>query len=235
MSIKAVLFDMDGVLLDAKEWHYEALNKALELKGFTPISRQDHLTVYDGLPTAVKLRRHLPNISEDKRKEINTLKQKIVLEIAGRLCKENPLHVEALHALKQKGYSLAVCSNSIRHFVDEMMIKTQLKPYLDFFLSNQDVATPKPNPEIYLTAIKRLGLNPTEVVICEDNPHGLAAARASGAHVFQVKTVNDVCYQNLKKFIEQLNGVKKYENRPTDKYGKRVVRGKIHSHSTQHK
>ena len=71
MSIKAVLFDMDGVLLDAKEWHYEALNKALELEGFTPISRQDHLTIYDGLPTAVKLRRHLPNISEDKRKEIN--------------------------------------------------------------------------------------------------------------------------------------------------------------------
>ncbi|WP_428049864.1 HAD family hydrolase [Candidatus Avelusimicrobium caledoniensis] len=235
MTIKAVLFDMDGVLLDAKEWHYEALNKALELKGYAPISRQDHLTTYDGLPTAVKLRRHLPDISEEKRKEINALKQELVLEIAGRLCKENPLHVEVLHALKQKGYSLAVCSNSIRHFVDEMMIKTQLKPYLDFFLSNQDVTTPKPNPEIYLTAIKRLGLNPTEVVICEDNPHGLAAAHASGAHVFQVKTVNDVCYQNLKKFIEQLNGVKKYENRQIDQDGKRVVRGKIYAHGTQHK
>lgn len=235
MTIKAVLFDMDGVLLDAKEWHYEALNKALELKGFPPISRQNHLTIYDGLPTAVKLRRHLPDITEEKRKEINALKQELVLEIAGRLCKENPLHIEVLHALKQKGYSLAVCSNSIRHFVDEMMIKTRLKPYLNFFLSNQDVTAPKPNPEIYLTAIKRLGLKPTEVVICEDNPHGIEAARASGAHVFQVKTVNDVCYENLKVFISQLNGVKGYENRQTDPYDKRVVRGKVYAHGTQHK
>ncbi len=235
MPIKAVLFDMDGVLLDAKEWHYEALNKALELKGFPPISRQDHLTTYDGLPTAVKLRRHLPDISEEKRKEINALKQDLVLEIAGRLCKQNPLHVEVLSALKQKGYFLAVCSNSIRHFVDEMMIKTQLKPYLDFFLSNQDVSTPKPNPEIYQTAIKRLGLNPQEVVICEDNPHGLAAARASGAHVFQVNTVNDVCYKNLKSFIEKLNGGNTYENRQTKSHGKRLVRGKLYAHGTQHK
>lgn len=235
MTIKAVLFDMDGVLLDAKEWHYEALNKALELKGFPAISRQDHLTTYDGLPTAVKLRRHLPKITEEQRREINALKQKLVLEIAGRLCKENPLHVEVLQALKEKGYSLAVCSNSIRHFVDEMMAKTQLKPYLNFILSNQDVATPKPNPEIYVTAIKRLGVNPDEVVICEDNPHGLAAAYASGANVFHVKTVNDVCYQNLKDFIERLNGGRGHENRETDKHGKRLVRGKIYAHGTQHK
>lgn len=235
MSIKAVLFDMDGVLLDAKEWHYQALNEALELKGFAPISRRDHLTVYDGLPTAVKLRRHLPELTEEARQEINALKQKLVLEIAGRLCRENPLHLEALSFLKEQGYSLAVCSNSIRHFVDEMMIKTRLKPFLDFFLSNQDVSTPKPDPEIYVTAIKRLGLSPEEVVICEDNPHGLAAARASGAHVFRVETVNDVCCQNLKRFIEQLNGAKKNENRFTEKNGQGVVRGKVYAHGTQHK
>jgi beta-phosphoglucomutase-like phosphatase (HAD superfamily) len=45
---------MDGVLIDAKEWHYEALNQALGLFG-SPISREDHLLLYDGLPTAVKL------------------------------------------------------------------------------------------------------------------------------------------------------------------------------------
>lgn len=52
--IKAVLFDMDGVLIDAKDWHYEALNKALGLFGLG-ISRYDHLHTFDGLPTNVKL------------------------------------------------------------------------------------------------------------------------------------------------------------------------------------
>ena len=235
MSIKAVLFDMDGVLLDAKEWHYEALNKALVEKGFPPISRQDHLTIYDGLPTRIKLQRHLPNVTEEVRKEVNTLKQQYVLEIAEKLCRENVLHIEALSELKKEGYHLAVCSNSIRNFIDKMMIKTQIKQYLDFFLSNQDVTSSKPNPEIYNTAINKLGLTPEEVVICEDNPHGLQAARASGAHVFQVKTVNDVCYENLKKFIEELNGVRNNENRELDQNGQRVVRGKLYAHGTQHK
>ena len=53
-KIKAVLFDMDGVLIDAKDWHYEALNKALKLFGIE-INRYDHLTTFDGLPTKVKL------------------------------------------------------------------------------------------------------------------------------------------------------------------------------------
>ena len=52
--IKAVIFDMDGVLIDAREWHYEALNRALRLFGME-ISRTDHLTTFDGLPTRRKL------------------------------------------------------------------------------------------------------------------------------------------------------------------------------------
>ena len=54
MTIKAVIFDMDGVLIDAKEWHYESLNSALSLFGYE-ISRHDHLVTYDGLPTKKKL------------------------------------------------------------------------------------------------------------------------------------------------------------------------------------
>jgi beta-phosphoglucomutase-like phosphatase (HAD superfamily) len=52
--IKATIFDMDGVLIEAKDWHYEALNRALNLFGFE-ISRYQHLTTYNGLPTRKKL------------------------------------------------------------------------------------------------------------------------------------------------------------------------------------
>ena len=53
-KIKAIIFDMDGVLIDAKDWHYEALNRALKLFGYN-ISRYDHLVTFDGLPTRKKL------------------------------------------------------------------------------------------------------------------------------------------------------------------------------------
>lgn len=58
IKIKAVIFDMDGVLIDAKDWHYEALNRALDHHGFTPIARNDHLSKFDGLSTRKKLQMH---------------------------------------------------------------------------------------------------------------------------------------------------------------------------------
>lgn len=75
--IKAIIFDMDGVLIDAKDWHYEALNRALRLFG-CEISRYDHLATFDGLPTKEKLNllskeRHLP---EKLHSFINEMKQR---------------------------------------------------------------------------------------------------------------------------------------------------------------
>ena len=77
MKIKAVLFDMDGVLIDAKEWHYEALNKALNLFGYN-IERYEHLTSFDGLPTSVKLEKLTveKGLPRSLHKFINEMKQK---------------------------------------------------------------------------------------------------------------------------------------------------------------
>ena len=87
-QIKAVLFDMDGVLIDAREWHYEALNRALALLGYE-ISRYEHLTTFDGLPTARKLQmltveRGLP---AELHAFINSLKQQYTLELVATSCK----------------------------------------------------------------------------------------------------------------------------------------------------
>lgn len=85
-----------------------------------------------------------------------------------------------------------------------MIENAGLTPYMEFMLSNQDVVKAKPDPEIYLTAIKRLGLKPEECLICEDNQNGIQAALASGAHLFKVDTVNDVTYANIKRRIEEI-------------------------------
>lgn len=206
-KIKAVIFDMDGVLIDAKEWHYEALNRALSLFGFS-ISRYDHLVTFDGLPTSRKLEmlsveRGLP---KSLHSFINEMKQHYTMEYVFTRCKPKFVHQYALSRLKAEGYYLALASNSIRNTVDMMMEKADLDQYLDFKLSNQDVTKSKPDPEIYNVAIQRLGLKPEECLIAEDNQNGVKAALASGAHLFKVETVNDVTYNNIIARIKEIEG-----------------------------
>lgn len=205
MKIKAIIFDMDGVLVEAKEWHYKALNRALGLFGYQ-ISRYDHLTSYDGLPTSKKL--EMLSLESGLPKElhqfINEMKQIYTMEIVYAECKPQFVHEYALSKLKAKGFKLAVASNSIRHTVEVMMEKSKLDGYLDQIISASDVLKPKPDPEIYLTSIAKLGLIPEECLIVEDNENGIKAARASGAHVLVVKNVHDVNLSNIESQIKQI-------------------------------
>lgn len=204
-KVKAVIFDMDGVLIDAKDWHYEALNQALRLFGYS-ISKYDHLVTFDGLPTKKKLEmlsieKGLP---QGLHKFINHMKQIYTMEHVYMKCKPLFCHQYALSKLKTEGYGLALASNSVRITIDMMMKKADLQKYLDFTLSNQDVTKSKPDPEIYQTAIKRFKLRPEECLIVEDNPNGIKAAVASGANLLKVNTVNDVTYQNIKSRIKEI-------------------------------
>lgn len=203
--IKAVVFDMDGVLIEAKDWHYEALNKALRLFGYE-ISRIDHLTTYDGLPTWRKLEmlsveRGLP---VELHEFINEMKQLYTMEIVHTQCKPRFIHEYALSKLKSKGYRLGLASSSIRSTIEVMIQKACLNIYLDVVLSADDVTEPKPSPEIYTKAIQHLNLKPLEVLIVEDNEHGIKAARASGAHVLVVEHVDEVNHTNILAKIRQV-------------------------------
>ncbi len=197
-KIKAIVFDMDGVLIDAREWHYEALNRALGVFGFT-ISRYDHLVTYDGLPTRKKLEllSRDQNLPAGLHAFLNDLKQAYTIELIHAHCKPRFQHEFALSRLKAAGYQLAVASNSVRRSIELMMEKSALAPYLSAIVSNQDVTRPKPDPEIYLKAFRLLGVTPAETLVVEDNPHGIAAARASGAHVMVVEDQNDVTWDRV--------------------------------------
>ncbi|QYN43926.1 HAD-IA family hydrolase [Gilliamella sp. ESL0441] len=205
MKIKAVLFDMDGVLIEAKDWHYEALNQALQLFGYE-INRFEHLTSYDGLPTSMKLKKltlekGLPNQLHGF---INEMKQQYTVSMIQNLCRPRFNHEYALSKLKSEGYRLAVGSNSIKMTIKMMMDYAKLTDYLEFMLSNQDVKNAKPDPEIYLTAMSRMGLTPSECLIVEDNENGIKAAKSSGAHLLVVKTVDEVNYDNIKNRILEI-------------------------------
>lgn len=203
MTVKAVVFDMDGVLVDAREWHFEALNRALMLFGFS-ISRYDHLSTYDGLPTKRKLQmlsveRGLPTELHDF---LNNLKQRYTLELVHTRCKPVFQHEYALSRLKREGYLLGVASNSVWNTVETMMGQSGLGKYLDVQLSNEQVTLAKPAPDIYLMAMEQLGVRPEETLIVEDNEHGIAAAEAAGAHVLAVESPLDVTYIRLREALK---------------------------------
>lgn len=205
--IRGVLFDMDGVLIDAKDWHYEALNDVLDLFGMA-INRDAHLATFDGLPTRYKLEmlsksRGLPRSLHTF---INTLKQERTAEIATARCRPVFQHRFALQQLKARGMKMAVCSNSVRQSVELMMRLSDLLPQLDLVVSNEDVSKAKPDPEMYTAAMTRLDLKPEETLILEDNEHGIAAARASGAHVMIVGSPDDVLYAKIDQRIGEING-----------------------------
>lgn len=139
-KIRAILFDMDGVLIDAKEWHYDALNRALGLFGMG-INRHDHLITYDGLPTKKKL--EMLTLEHGLPKElhsfINDVKQKYTLDEINQKCKPYFAHEYALSRLKADGMIMGVCSNSIRRTVEVALEKAMIGQYFDALFSNQDV------------------------------------------------------------------------------------------------
>jgi beta-phosphoglucomutase len=203
MKIKAILFDLDGVLVDATEWHYEALNRALGLFGYN-IARYEHLTTYNGLPT----RKKLEMLSVEKgfprglHPLVNKIKQKYTREEILRSCMPVFEKEFMVHQLKRDGFKLAVCSNSIRESVELMLRGSGIWELFDCVLSNEDVKQAKPDPEIYLAACERLGIKPAEAMIVEDAPHGIEAARRSGGHICQVSGFNEVDYARVKHALE---------------------------------
>lgn len=204
--IKAIVFDMDGVLIEAKDWHYDALNRALRLFGHE-ISRYDHLTTYDGLPTSKKLEMLSieTGLPRTLHAFINEMKQKYTMEIVHAQCKPTFIHEFALSRLKAQGYKLAVASNSVRSTVEVMMSKAALSQYLDLQLSNEDVTHPKPHPDIYLKAMEQMNVAPSECLVVEDNDNGIKAARAAGAHLLVVKEVTDVTLSNIHQRIREID------------------------------
>ena len=206
--IKAVIFDVDGVLVDADKWHFNALNVALQHADIDPISWQEHLTVYKGIPTRDKLQilSERKGLCRDIWPKIAATKHEITEHIVDSFCLPDLEKVEMMRLLSRE-YRIAVCSNAVRASVEQMLSRSGLLPYIDFFLSNQDVTQAKPHPEIYLKAFEALGLRPDECVIVEDSDVGKRAATASGGTLCSVNDPLDVNYYRVLKTIREVDQI----------------------------
>lgn len=202
MKIKLILFDLDGVLIRAKDIHYKALNLALGDK--FAISLEDHHGRFDGLPT----RKKLNTLSKEKGLSLSEhdiiwkKKQEITLELFLTELNFDKRLNSVIQSLKEDyGLLIGCCSNSIRRTIYTALSKTGIIQYFDLILSADDVYQPKPHPEIYWKAMSILNCLPEETLIIEDNPHGLLSAFRSNANVLRVTDPNDVTTEKIMNAI----------------------------------
>lgn len=207
-NIKLIIFDLDGVLVDLRDVHFEALNDALEsIDPKYVISKEEHLSMYDGLSTLRKLEKlGMPMEFKDeiwKRKQEYTVKKLNVLYVDARLSR-------VFWKLKIDGYTIAVASNSIRETVKIALLNTGLMRYVDFYYSNEDVKNPKPNPEMYYKCMIKAGVSAKDTLIIEDSKVGRESVIASGANLMTVTSSNDVTYERITNMIAGNHITKKW-------------------------
>jgi HAD superfamily hydrolase (TIGR01509 family) len=205
--IRAVLFDLDGVLVEAKKIHFDSLNTALEAESDTySISWNEHLTVFDGLKTNEKLellheKKNLPRCLFQK---IWEHKQHLTQKALQQLPVSQNIK-ECVERLALDKIKIACCSNSIKKTVLTVLHKLDIIEYFDLILSNEDVKNSKPHPEIYWSAISYFKILPEEALIIEDSPYGLQAANRSHANFIRVNSPKELSYNLLKTRINFLN------------------------------
>ena len=199
----AIIFDLDGVLIDSKELHYDALNLALKsINDKYLISREEQESLYEGMTTKSKLDilTHTKGLPKELHDYIWRLKQQYSAAMFEDLPTDTGL-VDIFKSIKNQGISLGVASNSIRDTLVSCLRSIGVLEYVDVYLSNEDVENPKPNPEIYNLCMLMLGSTPTSTLIFEDSNIGMQAARQSGAFLVEVRSRQDLTMRLMSNSI----------------------------------
>jgi len=204
---KLVIFDLDGVLVDSKDIHFNALNIALGKIGEKYIiNREDHINIYDGLPTNKKLeiltetKQLPPSLYEDIWKD----KQKTTLDLFNNIKIDEDL-IKYCKLIKDNNINIAVASNSIRQTINICLERLGIEEHIDLVLSNEDVYNPKPHPEIYWKTMSSFGVLPEQTVIFEDSIVGILAAKQSGASLVEVLNRSDLTIDKINHAIDTLS------------------------------
>jgi len=207
MTNKLVIFDLDGVLIDSRDIHYHALNAALMKVGEQfVITYDEHLSSYDGLSTTVKLNKLTKEkgLPADEHRQVWKDKQEETFRIFADLDYDPDLK-DYMEDLKEEGYQIAVCSNSIRNTVKIILMGLGILEYVDLYVSNEDVKRSKPFPEMYWKAMTELNALPKDTVIIEDSHIGRQGALDSGAHLVTVENRLDFCRDHIGQIKSILN------------------------------
>jgi HAD superfamily hydrolase (TIGR01509 family) len=175
--IKAVIFDMDGVIVDSEPINYEVIRITFEKAG-VKISKKEFIEewVVKGTGSREAIKRHDIKMSLE---DLQKIKKKIYLDVLKRKVKLKPDAKRTIINLHKK-YKLALASQGHRYNVDIIVKKFKLSKFFQAIIGKQDVNKGKPNPEIFLKASKELKVKPEECLVIEDTEKGIIAAKRAG-------------------------------------------------------
>ncbi len=226
-KIRAIFWDLDGVLIDSKDLHFESLNIALaSVDEKYVISKAEHDTKYDGLPTKVKLNmlHEQKGLPLDRFDHVQAQKQEIFLKSVLSNLVPNAKLLEMMHKLRSMDIEMRCCSNAVYSTVWTILEKLQLRHFFaaiygndkssssSSFSSSSSKIRPKPHPCMYLLATLDSGCLPHEIMICEDSRVGRQSAIESGCYVCPIQDASSCSLNHILKYI------KYFENQPDRLY-----------------
>ena len=211
MEIKAVLFDMDGLMVDTESLSTEAFINSAKVQGYN-MTKEETLKVL-GFTKANIYQfwiDYFQGTNVDGKKLVDDHYEYIenVLYTVGP--EKMPYVEELLKYLKENNYKIAVASSSDTADIKNNLEKTKLEKYIDEIASGAEVENGKPAPDVFLLAAKRLGVDPKDCLILEDSKAGIKAGKASGAMVFMVPdmfTVDKECEDTADRILTNLGEV----------------------------
>ena len=211
MEIKAVLFDMDGLMVDTESLSTEAFISSAKAQGYN-MTKEETLKVL-GFTKANIYQfwiDYFQGTNVDGKKLVDDHYEYIenVLYTVGP--GKMPYVEELLKYLRENNYKIAVASSSDTADIKNNLEKTKLEKYIDEIASGAEVENGKPAPDVFLLAAKRLGVDPKDCLILEDSKAGIKAGKASGAMVFMVPdmfTVDKECEDIADRILTNLGEV----------------------------
>lgn len=211
MKIKAVLFDMDGLMVDTESLSTEAFINSAKAQGYN-MTKEETLKVL-GFTKANIYQfwiDYFQGTNVDGKKLVDDHYEYIenVLYTVGP--EKMPYVEELLKYLRENNYKIAVASSSDTADIKNNLEKTKLEKYIDEIASGAEVENGKPAPDVFLLAAKRLGVDAKDCLILEDSKAGIKAGKASGAMVFMVPdmfTVDKECEDTADRILTNLGEV----------------------------
>jgi beta-phosphoglucomutase len=187
MTAKAILWDLDGVLVNSMDFHYRAYSEVLSQRG-VKLSREKYLKEMIGLRNYTILRRVLGDLPNEEIMRLAEEKEEAFRRLVQGQVQPLPGAAELVRRARDKGIKQAIVSSTPCANIELMLQSLGLYDCFEVIVGEEDAAWGKPDPEGFLVAASRLGVPPTDCVVIEDAPEGIGAGKAAGMRCIGVTT-----------------------------------------------
>lgn len=207
--LKAIIFDMDGLMVDSEPFHYKAFAEVLQTYD-QKLTEKEHSDSYVGVTDIESARMMIAhyNLSVPLEELVKQKQAKYKMLIANNIKPKQGL-LKLLRQLQESGYKKAIASNSVLDEIKIMINTLHIQQYIDIYCSAQEVKFGKPAPDLYLLTSKKLEVDPEECLVLEDSPSGIKAAKAAGMKSFAIpsRETRRKNFSDASEILRSLNDV----------------------------